>query len=385
MVLPVCVLAELLLERKWYGWLVALLIVYVGICIPLPSPSRRMGPEVLLYVPRLPLMLALLLGIYLLLWRDRSVGSSTRDWKNYARNWPNYAWAAAMAVVALLGVYSTLHLQRAVRQEFAYRLPLETPSYLDANPDRAGTQLRYVAFTSQAYHLVSTDSHATWVDPSAGDDLSFTANSGEIWLEKALSPHSQIVHSQIATMQEPALVIPLVVPRVVIDDARDPMLSSDGEGMAFIRDEHGRGRLMLRHAFQSNATTGAALTPDTLNVYEASFHSEKQYAFSAVEDGRPPQIYLTDATYSNVPLALGETRYPALSPDGAWMAYSRLEHGVWNLWLRDQRSGATRRIADIPCNQMQPSWEDGSQTLLYGADCGRSLWFTAISRRRVIP
>jgi Tol biopolymer transport system component len=183
------------------------------------------------------------------------------------------------------------------------------------------------------------------------------------------------------TLQEPARV----VPRIVIDDARDPMLSSDGEDLAFIRDDHGRGRLMLRHAFQSNATTDAALTSPALNIYEASFHSEKQYAFSAVEDGRPPQIYLTDATYSNVPLALGESRYPALSPDGAWMAYSRLEHGVWNLWLRDQRSGATRRIANVPCNQMQPAWENDSRTLLYGTDCGRSLWFTAVARRRVIP
>ena len=393
MVLPVCVLAALLLQRGWYGWLVALLFVYVGICLPMPSPSKMMGPAILLYVPRLPLMLALLLGIYLLLWRDRSVESSTRDWNNYAwgwshhaRNWPNYAWAAAMAFLAVLCVHSTLHLQRAVRQEFAYRLPLETPSFLAANPDRTGTQVRYVAFTPNGYHLISADSHATWVDPSAGDDLSFTTNSGQTWVEKALSPHSQImqsqiVPSQIVAMQESARVIP----RVVIDNARDPILSSDGEGLAFIRDDHGRGQLMLRHAFQSNATTDAALTSPALNIYEASFHSEKQYAFSAVEDGRPPQIYLTDATYSNVPLALGESRYPALSPDGAWMAYSRLEHGVWNLWLRDQRSGATRRIANVPCNQMQPAWENDSRTLLYGTDCGRSLWFTAVARRRVIP
>ena len=379
MVLPVCVLAALLLEREWYGRLVALLVAFVGIGFPMPSPSKMMGPAILLYVPRLPLMLALLLGIYLLLWHDRSVESSSRDWKNYAwdwshhaRNWPNYSWAAAMLVIAVLGVHSTLHLQRAVRQEFAYRLPLETQSFLDANPDRAGTQLRYVAFTPNGYHLVSADSHATWVDPSAGDDLSFTANSGETWVEKALSPHSQIV-----AMQESA--------RLVIDDARDPMLSSDGEDLAFIRDDHGRGRLMLRHAFQSDATTDVALTSPALNIYEASFHSEKQYAFSAVEDGRPPQIYLTDATYSNVPLALGESRYPALSPDGAWMAYSHLENGVWNLWLRDQRSGATRRIANVPCNQMQPAWENDSRTLLYGTDCGRSLWFTAVARRRVIP
>jgi Tol biopolymer transport system component len=142
---------------------------------------------------------------------------------------------------------------------------------------------------------------------------------------------------------------------------------------------------MLREAFLANRAAEIALTSARLNIYEASFRSESEYAFSAVEDGHPPQIYLTDATHANAPLALGESRYPALSPDGAWMAYSHLDRGVWNLWLRDQRSGVTRRIADIPCNQMQPAWEDDSKTLLYGADCGRSLWFTAISRRRVIP
>jgi Tol biopolymer transport system component len=87
----------------------------------------------------------------------------------------------------------------------------------------------------------------------------------------------------------------------------------------------------------------------------------------------------------NSPLALGETRYPALSPDGRWMAYSHLDHGAWNLWLRDQGSGAIRRIADVPCNQIEPAWVGGSKTLLYGTDCGRSLWFTAVARRRVIP
>jgi hypothetical protein len=34
---------------------------------------------------------------------------------------------------------------------------------------------------------------------------------------------------------------------------------------------------------------------------------------------------------------------------------------------------------------MQPAWENDSRTLLYGTDCGRSLWFTAVARRRVIP
>jgi hypothetical protein len=310
-------------------------------------------------------MLMLLGGIYLLLWRDRPLVSS-------ARNWPNYAWATGMAALTVLAVHSTLHLQRAVRQEFAYRLPTETQSYLSADPNFTAGRLRYIAFTQSGYRLASAQHELSPADPSSADDLSFAANSGQILIEKARSPHSQIVNMQDATP-------------VLVDNARQPMLSADGRSLAFIRDDHGQGRLLVRRSSPSDAASETALTPSSLNIYEASFRSEGEYAFSAVEDGRPPQIYLSDAVHSNAPLGLGESRYPALSPDGAWLAYSHLEHGVWNLWLRDQRSGTIRRIADVPCNQIQPAWEDDSKTLLYGTDCGRSLWFTAVARRRVIP
>jgi len=364
LVFPLCVVAALLVERKWYGLLAILLIVYIGICFPLSGQSKVTGPAILLFVPRLPLTLALLVGIYLLQWRDHSAEGAQIKW-------PTYAWAVAMAAIAVLGVRSTLRLQRAVRQEYAYRVPLRTQTYLDANPDSAGGALGYIGFTSNGYQLLSADQDAP-LDPTPEDDLSFAARPGDIRVEKARSPHSQIV-----TVGEPA--------RVLIDDAREPTISADGQILAFIRDHHGRGRLMMRPASFSDTSHETQLTTDPINVYEASFLSEHEYAFSAVESGRPPQIYLTDRTHANAPLALGESRYPALSPDGAWLAYSHLDHGVWNLWLRDQRSGAVRRIADIPCNQIQPAWEDDSRTLLYGADCGRSLWFTAISRRRVIP
>jgi Tol biopolymer transport system component len=163
------------------------------------------------------------------------------------------------------------------------------------------------------------------------------------------------------------------------------MLSIDGQHLAFVRADHGRGRLMVLQSFQSGHSTEAALTPPSINVFDATFISQRDFAVSGAEDGRHPQIYLTDQSHQNTPLDLGESRYPAFSPDGHWMAYSHLEHGVWNLWIRDRQTGATRRVADVPCNQIESSWEADSKILLYANDCGRSLWFTAIARRRVIP
>ncbi len=363
MALPICVLAVRLLERRQYAWLAALLVAYLGIGFPMPTPSHMTGPVILLFAPRLPLMLALLFGIYALLWRDSPVEHSS--W-----NWTSYVWIAAMAASVAIGVPSTLHLQREVREEYAYRLPLTSPALLEAKPRQMGKTIGYIALANGGYHMVTVDPDSTWVDPSPGDDLSFTSDDGHILLEKSLSPHSEIVDAQTPS-------------RVLLDDAHDPMLSSDSRTLAFVRDRQGRGQLMEQSIVPTNSAV--ALTPPSLNVYEAAFLSEKEYAVSASEHGRPPQIYLTDPTHVNAPLALGETRYPALSADKRWMAYSHLDGGVWNLWVRNQETGTTQRVAAVPCNQIQPAWEADSKTLLYSTDCGRSLWFTAVARRRVIP
>jgi WD40 repeat protein len=272
-------------------------------------------------------------------------------------------------------MFSALHMERAVRLEYIYRLPLQSKALLLADPQPAAQGARYIEFTSDGYRLamngerVITDESAA---DSQDDDLSFTGTPGSELIERARNPHSTIINTRNPQ-------------RVVVDDAREPMLSSDGQSLAVIHDDHGRGRLLTRRMDATSTASESELTPSSLNIYEASFLSEEEYAFSAAEQGHPPQIYLKDATHANEPLALGESRYPALSPDRRWMAYSRLDRGVWNLWLRDQESGATRRIADVPCNQIQPTWEGDSKTLLYGTDCGRSLWFTALARRRVIP
>ncbi len=366
MVLPVCMLASILIERRLYRWLAALVIAYLGIGFPMPSPHNAAGLAVLFFVPRLPLMLAVLCGIYALLW-DRRARTTTSDWTSYA-------WAVAMIMLVCVNTRSTLHLERAERTEYAYRLPLQTQGFLNSAPKVAGNGVCYSAFMPTGYHLICQEKDATQADQSPdspSDDLSFTSGFGHTWVEQASSPRSQIV--ELGNSSRPA-----------VEDGRQPMLSADGNNLAYVRDDHGRGRLMVRKSFQSTSSTEVAITPSRLNVYEASFLSENEYAFSAAEDGRAPQIRLTNSTQTNSPSVLPDSRYPAISQDGNWMAYSHLDHGMWNLWLRDQRTGTTRRIADVPCNQIESSWESDSKTLLYSTDCGRSVWFTAVARRRVI-
>ncbi len=131
MAMPVCVLAAVLLHLDRYGWLAALLVVYVCIGLPIPSLHTMSRPALLLPLLRLPLMLALLLGMYVLLWRDRPAMGTSRDWTRYA-------WAVAMALFVVFSVLSTFRRERAIRLEYAYRLPLQAQGFLNSGPEKAG-------------------------------------------------------------------------------------------------------------------------------------------------------------------------------------------------------------------------------------------------------
>src|ERR1700761_8369283 len=80
MVFPVCVLSGILLQDKRYGWLLALIVAYLGIGYPISMPERPSTLAFLLHIPRLPLMMAVLFGTYGLLWRGTLKGSPSRDW-----------------------------------------------------------------------------------------------------------------------------------------------------------------------------------------------------------------------------------------------------------------------------------------------------------------
>lgn len=368
MIFPACILASVLLRERRYIWLVALLIAYAGIGFPLAIPDRTTGLTLLLHIPRLPLMMAVLLGLYGILGR----GCVSKD---LPVDRTRTLWATGMVVSVILSSWSTLHLERAERQEYVYRLPLAEQGFLNASPQLTAEGVRFAAFTFSGYHLVTQGKRgfSSEVIPDVPyDDLSFSSGFGHLMVERV--SHSR---SQIVDLQNPLAS--------AIDDGREPTLSADGRDLAFIRDHNGRGSLTRRSATQPEHAAEETLTPPELNVYEASFQSANDYAYSAVSNGGPPMIYMTNAERRNVLVAFEEARYPALSPDGRWMVYSRLDRGVWNLWSRDLSNGAARRIADVPCNQIQPSWENDSQTVLYGTDCGRSVWFTAIARRRVVP
>jgi len=302
-------------------------------------------------------MMAATVAMAVLLWRERE--SSIRFCTLETR-----VFAGLFLLSAGLTMMRTLKLETLARTEMAYRLPADhATGYLRSSPQSSDGRLRYIAMMPAGYRLVTEDGITRTQDEAGIDELSFAVNGNDVWVERARSRQSVIVRQSDV--------------RPLVTGAHDPAFSSIS-GAVYLRDHLGRGQLWL-------AGSSQPLTPDSLNVYEAAFRSRDLYAVSASLLGGAPALYLRSADSALTMLSVGEARYPAISPDGRWLAYSRFENGFWNLWVRDLLNGATQRIAELPCNQIQPSWEQDSKHIVYGSDCGRALWFTAVSRRQVVP
>jgi hypothetical protein len=157
---------------------------------------------------------------------------------------------------------------------------------------------------------------------------------------------------------------------------------SMGDGSRSSARTHGRARIWIR-ALDRSDDIDKPMTPPGLNVLKMSFLPGNELIFSAVSSSRPG-LFVADRNGGIRPLEMGETRYPSVSPNGSWLTYSQLQGGTWNLWLRNLRSGETRRLTNAACNSTEPAWAAGSQTLIYASDCRRALWFSALCRRRII-
>ncbi|HZL17340.1 MAG TPA: hypothetical protein VFG23_06315 [Polyangia bacterium] len=104
---------------------------------------------------------------------------------------------------------------------------------------------------------------------------------------------------------------------------------------------------------------------------------------AARRSGRPRLFTLDAASDRLVPLpatADRPARFPAVSPDGRWLAYAEEEGGGWQLTLLELATGLRRRLMDADCNAVTPIWQSDSQTLVYASDCGRGVGQTALYR-----
>lgn len=149
---------------------------------------------------------------------------------------------------------------------------------------------------------------------------------------------------------------------------RFPALSPDGKQLAYFSDESGEYLLHVRPAdgtgavkkinVEAKPTFYRELTwsPDSRRIAFA----DKRLALwvADVEAGTARQADKSTYSYQ-------EELYPAWSPDGRWLAYSKhLKNRVRTVYVYDTRTGQTRQVTDGVTHTESPAF-DASGRLLY--------------------
>ena len=363
LILPACVILDMLQEKKPYLSLAILLPLYLAAGYFSGTDLAVDGWRAFLGVPRLYVLILFCILAYALLITQRPPESSQRD---------RYLWVSALGVLVVLSASAGLRRQRGIYEDYRWRIPTPKEAYMAVQPATEDNTVLFVAMTD-GYHLAEQRDGTTQFSNTRHDDqLGIAPAGGERWVEQAGSEST---------------IVSTLAGRNRIERAESPVASSDGRWLAFLREDHGRAQMWVR-ALDQPGNADELVSPPALNVFESSFLPSGELIFAAASDGRP-SLFLTDRMRNPAgdvhSFDTQETRYPSVSPDGHWLAYSQLQDGNWNLWLRDLNNGRKERLTNAACNTVEPAWASDSKTLVYASDCGRGLWFFALSRRRVVP
>ena len=365
LILPVCLLMA---ELEGVAALGVLALYAVAGWV---SGMNQEGWGAVFGVPRLWAVLVLCGVACWLLWRKGEGGLMMRGDKAQFEE-PSYSrlWLAG-GFVAMVGVnlVGNLRSQRGVTEGYGSRVAMAPASLLTGFPMIDGNQIRFVTMGLGGYRVgvVGVDGVARFGGAPGVDELAVSSHSSQErdeWGTENLQWLERVGKESVGTSGT-----------VTIVGAEMPVVSADGRWLAYLREESGRGRLWIR-----DLRTGfeRVLASADKNVMEMTFTPHGGLVFSVA----PGELWEWNGAGLRA-LGVGRARWPAVSPDGHWMAYSLLDGGNWNLWLQDRVNGETRRLTHAACNDMQATWAADNATLVWASDCGRGLWLTALERRRV--
>jgi hypothetical protein len=359
LILPVALILGLLREEGKHLWAAALLSLYVAAGFLGGKSNAGEGWAALAAVPRLYALILLTVFSYLVLLRLYQYKTSKRD---------QALWTFALVAVLILSVVTNLRHQQGLYADYEWRIAERAEVLMASHPAVQADAIPFIALLSDGYHsALAHGDNVGFSDASDKDQLTITAANDERWVEQA--GKESIVRFTRAGRSD-------------IVQAESPMASSDGRWLAFLREDHGRASIWVR-ALDQRDNSDKLVTPPELNVLEMSFLPEGTLVFAASSAGHP-SLFITNQGGSIKSLDIGIARYPSVSPDGHWLAYSQLQRGSWNLWLRNLTNGQTERLTHAECNDTEPVWTEDSRSLVYASDCGRGLWLSALCRRRVV-
>jgi hypothetical protein len=360
LVLPVAILCARLMQERRRALLVLVIALYLAVGYPGWNTAPADGWQALLHVKRLyALVLLTIVAIYLI---------KNGTWERSSR-W----WLAGGAAVLVFSIASGLKHQHGLFDDYSYRPPIGQQMLLAAQPVRRVNEVDFIALLPHGYRRATIEGNSIVTNAADGakDELSLTAAGDQLWTE-TVGLHSVL---------EPS---PGSGPSIV--DAESPASLENGNKLAFLREIGGRKHLFVRDLARPGEPEQQLTTATSpWDVEEIAISPGRSLIVSATKNKAESSLYEVRGVDQLELIPAGEARYPAISPDGRWLAFSIFQSGYWNLSLRDLRTGATRRLTNVSCDQTAPAWLPDSRTLLYSSDCGRALGFAAISMRRFLP
>ncbi len=329
-----------------------LLLLYVAACAPLPHrildwfPLSRLVATTALYA--------------LLLW-SAGAGRSA---------FPSRLWLAAGLISATLLTLCNFHTVRNRAEDFGRRLST-SGGYRFANPVPVGDQVAFTEMRPSKYAAALLTNGTARDIPMSGDALSIAGSETSTLLYSELTGRKSFV-VRISSRQPGHAVETLT-------EGQEPALSHNGKWLAFIREEQGRGTVLV--AATDSIDASEAILPSNYRPLDVTVTDDGDVIAAAgnVSDPRLLLVKRETREVAALPSLPRPARYPSVSPDGKRLAFSRRDLGFWHLVVRSLVSGDEQQLTHASCNAISPSWED-AQTLLYATDCGRGVGLSAIAR-----
>jgi Glycosyltransferase family 87/WD40-like Beta Propeller Repeat len=350
LILPVAIICGYLVRERRGALLIIVIALYLAVGYPGWNTAPVDGWKALLQVKRL-YALILLTTVALSLLRS---GARVPQ-----RTW----WAAGAAAALTISIASGLKHQRGLFDDYNYRIPMGRQMFLATQPVPQASEIQTITLLRNGYRRATLGGDIVQLSAADGtnDELSLTAGGGKLWSEVVG------VRSILESSAGPSIL-----------DAESPAILAGGNLLAFLREIDGRKQLFVGGQQVTTPTSG-------WNLEEISISPNDSIVVAATKNRGESRLYTVRGVDQLELIPVGEARYPAISPDGRWLAFSSYQSGYWNLSLRNVSTSEVRRLTTVACNQTQPAWLPDSKTLLYSSDCGRAVNFPAICERRFLP
>ena len=326
----------LLLENASWRSAVALIAIYVLLCLPLIPLWRWLFPKVWL-------LLALYIVAGWSCWRNLRVGPLL----------------LAIAAIAMISALDAMRHQRSYEQEPARHFAAvasQPASIYASGPAISNAGMVFESIGAGGYVLnrvLAFEGHAFHpAVPASGSPILFELVAGGHSRIMSFDPHTKTLN-------------PLTSETL---DATNPAITSSGDRIAFIS----RGQIL-------ELGQGSVATPRPVDDI-AWFPDGTRLAYSAggvVYDSKDNHPL---AAAISTPIESVTQSEPAISPDGKWIALSVEKLGIRHIWVENLVTHATSEITGGACNSWAPAWELDSKALVFASDCGRGLGLPRLYR-----